>query len=310
MKKFKELTLNMESVMTVLVQEIEERETSSGKKYCRITISDGSETVIANMWNTEKAQISKFTGILAKTVIVAKTYQGAATYQIDRLAEADPNARIEDYILSVPMRSDDMYREILDMLKKEEKGEKSVIRIAIELYEENQAALLSWAAAKSIHHNCYGGLLYHVYRMMKAVLALGKVYDFDMETLLAAAALHDIGKLKELRTSLLGVADYTVEGSLMGHTLLGLEMITKIAEDFEIPQEKLLPLKHAIAAHHGKLEYGAITLPATREALLLHQIDMIDSQMYQCEEVEKKTEPGKISEKVFGLGNVGLYIPE
>ncbi|MFR3808616.1 MAG: hypothetical protein ACLTX3_06620 [Lachnospiraceae bacterium] len=66
-------------------------------------------------------------------------------------------------------------------------------------------------------------------------------------------------------------------------------------------QEKIRLLKHCIASHHGKLEYGAVTMPATKEAMLLHEIDMIDSRMYQYEQVEKELKPGEMSERIFGL---------
>ncbi|WP_368272884.1 HD domain-containing protein, partial [Fusicatenibacter saccharivorans] len=125
----------------------------------------------------------------------------------------------------------------------------------------------------------------------------------------SAVILHDIGKLQELDTDATGVAEYTVDGNLFGHTLLAIEMIDrKNFENPTYPAEKIRLLKHCIAAHHGQLEYGAITMPAVREAMLLHEIDVIDASMYQYEQAEKTLNPGEMSDRIFGLG-VKVYKP-
>ena len=67
-------------------------------------------------------------------------------------------------------------------------------------------------------------------------------------------------------------------------------------------------LKHMIASHHGKLEYGAITVPSIPEAMILHELDMIDSRIYQFEQVRKDLEPGSMSDKIFGL-DTRVYRP-
>ena len=170
------------------------------------------------------------------------------------------------------------------------------------IYEENKTKLLYWSAAKSVHHNCYGGLLYHTLRMMRSAFTLTKVYTtINKDVLFAAVALHDIGKITELETDELGVADYTVDGTLFGHALLGIEMINAKASGYN--PELIRLLKHCLAAHHGQLDWGAVTIPAIPEAMMLHQIDMIDSRMYQFEKaIEEITEPGQLGDKVFGLG--------
>ena len=142
--------------------------------------------------------------------------------------------------------------------------------------------------------------------MLKTGVIFSRVYSFNKEILYTAIILHDMGKLQELETDSIGAADYTVDGILFGHTMLAIEWIDQMAAEatasgLPYDQEKIRLLKHCIASHHGKLEYGAVTMPATKEAMLLHEIDMIDSRMYQYEQVEKELKPGEMSEHIFGL---------
>ncbi len=76
----------------------------------------------------------------------------------------------------------------------------------------------------------------------------------------------------------------------------------------DLPEERVMLLKHMIASHHGKLEYGAITVPSIPEAMILHELDMIDSRIYQFEQVRKDLEPGSMSDKIFGL-DTRVYRP-
>lgn len=96
-------------------------------------------------------------------------------------------------------------------------------------------------------------------RMLKTAVILSRVYRFDKELLYSAVILHDIGKLQELDTDATGVAEYTVDGNLFGHTLLAIEMIDrKSFENPTYPAEKIRLLKHCIVAHHGQLEFSVI----------------------------------------------------
>ena len=90
--------------------------------------------------------------------------------------------------------------------------------------------------------------------MVRSAVMLSRVYPVDRELLLAGTALHDIGKLSELETDNLGVADYSVDGNLFGHSLIGCEMVTKAASKNIYDEEKVRLLKHMIASHHGTLE--------------------------------------------------------
>lgn len=258
--KFKEISLDTATWTVAFLGAIEERETKSKKPFCTFHLLDGAIAITANLWNTEKKDIYK---VQEKSVISVqlykKLYNGVETYEVKEYQAAPDDAKLEDYLLTAPIPSQDMMDEIKSILSKEI-SETELYPLVMEILDENADKLLYWAAAKTIHHNCYGGLLYHMLRMLKTAVILSRVYRFDKELLYSAVILHDIGKLQELDTDATGVAEYTVDGNLFGHTLLAIEMIDrKNFENPTYPAEKIRLLKHCIAAHHGQLEYGAIT---------------------------------------------------
>lgn len=132
------------------------------------------------------------------------------------------------------------------------------------------------------------------------------------EILVASSALHDIGKLNELAATPLGNAEYSIEGSLSGHITAGVLMVEK-----EVKKEKMAGeirntirlIEHGIAAHQGKIEYGAAIVPATSEAMLLHLMDLLDSRMNMFSRILDQMEPGtKDDSKKRYLGNI-VYKP-
>ena len=167
-----------------------------------------------------------------------------------------------------------------------------------------------------MHHNIYGGRAYHTYRMIKSAYDVCEVYSLlDRELLVCGTALHDIGKLLEMKTSDTGVATYTDMGNLFGHPLLGIEMIDRevwrqnqAAGGRSYNSEQVAMLKHMLASHHGQPEWGAIRSPSTPEAMILHELDMIDSRMYMYEENFKDLDAGTSSEPVFGIAGDGKTV--
>lgn len=306
--KIKDLELNKKTPTVVLFQSAEEAETKSGRPYCRLTLSDGESTITANLWDTEKAELKVQEKTLISAELYPKMYQEAVTYELYRYGNAPAEARIEDYIIHAPFPGEEMYKDILGLVEKECSGSE-LVTVVKTIYEENKDKILYWSAAKSIHHNMYAGLLYHTFRMVRSGVMLSRVYtSLKKDVLLAGIALHDIGKLLELETDSMGTAEYSVDGSLFTHAYLGMRMIEETGKRLGTNPELIRQVMHVIASHHGQLDWGAISVPATPEAAVVHYIDMIDSRVEQFEQVYKDLEPGKMSSRVFGLGTC-VYKP-
>ncbi len=321
---FKDMEMNGVYETKVIVNTITEKNTAGGKPMLRLMISDGTDSVSAVMFDTTKKNLTD-TGIAdgmpAETKIHIDPF-GGRSYQIQYLRPTtlddsekaalvrkppiDPKSLFVNVIRKIKSSSGRDY----DLKSAEIKDDDfSLTALAIRLLMKDYEAFYSSSAAKSMHHNLYGGLVYHTSRMVDAAFAICEVYPMlDRELLVCGTAIHDLGKIKELKTADTGAASYTTEGSLLGHALLGIEMIDEEVRERDAAngrqtydREDVMCLKHMIASHHGKLEWEAIKLPAMPEAMVLHELDMIDSRIYIYEETFSKTEPGTLSEPVFGI---------
>jgi 3'-5' exoribonuclease len=181
--------------------------------------------------------------------------------------------------------------------------------LCLSFYEGEKERLMYWPAAMSNHHAEYAGLLYHVKRMMMMGERACEVYtNLNKDLLLAGVALHDIEKLNELDSDENGVVpEYTLEGKMLGHLVMGVHTIGDRCAELGISEEKCLLLQHMSLSHHYEPDFGSPKKPLFPEAEMLHYLDMIDAKMFDMQEVLEKTEPGKFSERVWTLDNRTLY---
>ena len=143
------------------------------------------------------------------------------------------------------------------------------------------------SAAKSVHHGFVGGLLEHTVSVMKLCEYYSRQYPaLNRDLLLTAAMFHDIGKTKEL--SAFPENDYTDEGQLIGHIMIGAQMVQERIRTIPgFPQKLETELIHCILAHHGELEYGSPKKPALIEALALNLADNTDAKLETMTEILK-----------------------
>jgi 3'-5' exoribonuclease len=133
-------------------------------------------------------------------------------------------------------------------------------------------------AAKSIHHACLGGLIEHVLSVCALCrMTAAHYHGVDVDLLLAAAILHDIGKIEELAYE--RSFSYTTAGQLVGHIVMGVQLVGETIRGIpEFPPKLQLLLEHMILSHHGSLEFGSPKVPLFPEALLFHHLDNLDSK--------------------------------
>jgi 3'-5' exoribonuclease len=190
-------------------------------------------------------------------------------------------------------------------------------RLVLMILEENLALFQKMPAAQNFHHSYTCGLLEHVWSMTRIASFLAdhysKYYDelnppLNRGVIIAATILHDIGKLRELEYHPVE-AKYTTEGRLIGHILMGRDIVREAASRIDgFQKELLLLLEHAILAHHGKLEFGSPVQPLTLEALIVSYIDDLDSKlnMVARKSMESQTED-PFTERIFALDNRRFY---
>lgn len=298
----------------LLVSEIIEKTTKTGQPFCTFALQDGMTQVNANLFSgaapsTMEAN-KQYLKSICEVSLEVSLYNGATSYQIKKIAKAaEGTYNLGDFIKKAPKDGDVMFNKIIEVLNT---CTSPIKNIAINLYNQNKEKLLYWSAAKTMHHNYYAGLLYHTFRMLShATVAVSIYKNLNRDLLVTGVVLHDIGKLKELETDTMGITEYTVDGNLFGHLLIGIEMINE--EVAKNPQayneEEVRLLKHMIASHHQRQEYGAVKVPSTMEAVALAYIDDMDAKMEMCDSLLQNMKPGECMDKNdLGLGTK-LYKP-
>jgi 3'-5' exoribonuclease len=141
-------------------------------------------------------------------------------------------------------------------------------------------------AGVKAHHAYRGGLVEHLTTLSRMAVRVSEVYPhLDRDLLLCGVLWHDLGKLRELSCE--GGFTYTDEGQLLGHLVIGVEMLTEKVRVVEqqtrepFPSELLWRLKHLIVSHHGTYEFGSPRLPMTPEGIALHLIDNLDAKVHE-----------------------------
>jgi len=191
-----------------------------------------------------------------------------------------------DYMPISRYNIDTMYQELLSYVHHIE--EPYLKALAVSFFMEDKSFIKSFkghSAAKSVHHGFVGGLLEHTLSVVKLCDFFSSRYPIINKDLLITAALfHDIGKTKEL--SVFPENDYTDEGQLIGHIIIGATMLhDRIKEIIGFPEVLETELKHCILSHHGELEYGSPKKPALVEAMALNLADNTDAKMETMTEI-------------------------
>lgn len=270
--------------------------TKNGKPYDTVVLQDKTGTVDAKIWDPNSAGIDDFDTLDYIEVYGDVTsFQGAMQINVKRVrlcreGEYDP----ANYL---PVSKKDiaaMYKELLGYIGS---MQNTYLKKLMETFfvedEDFIKAFRKSSAAKSVHHGFVGGLLEHTLSVVKMCDYFCHTYPLlKRDLLLAAAMCHDIGKTREL--SLFPQNDYTDDGQLLGHIVMGAEMIGNKARTIDgFPPALEAQLKHCILAHHGEYEYGSPKKPAIMEALALNLADNADAKMETFTEIlEGTTETG------------------
>jgi 3'-5' exoribonuclease len=187
----------------------------------------------------------------------------------------------------IPSLEQDRIQELLDILQQEinELKNEQLQHLLHAFFDDPEfvEAFSRSPSAMTHHHNYVGGNLEHTIGVIRLCKNICEMYQgIDRELVIAGAILHDVGKLKEYKTT--ASIDKTAEGNFIGHIVVGdrwvrqtIEQLRQQGESFDENLE--MYLSHLILSHHGKYEYGSPRMPKIVEACVLHQADMMDSQV-------------------------------
>ena len=266
--------------------------TKSGKTYLSLVLQDKTGTVDAKVWelnndiqNFEEKDIIKIDGI---SLIYQDTMQ-LKIQKIRKSSEGEYNP--SDFIPTTDKDVNYLYDTILDFISSINNTYIKTLLQNIFIKDEYVLKhIKTHSAAKSLHHSYMGGLIEHLVYVTSICDFLSSKYKFvNRDILISGALLHDLGKLYELTD--FPDNDYTDEGELLGHIVIGVEIISKEASKISgFPIETLNLIKHCIVSHHGELEFGSPQKPKTIEAMLLHSADSTDSKVKMFEEFLGKSD--------------------
>ncbi len=263
-------------------------ETRNGKPYDNLILQDKTGTLDGKVWDPNSGGIADydekdFIEVFGDVI----TYNNNLQLNIRQIRKAQEGEYVPaDYMPTTEKSTAGMYEELLGYVKK---IGNPYLRQAVEYYFVKDEAFIrkfkTHSAAKSVHHGFSGGLLEHTLSVVKFCEYMAGAYPILNQDLLYAAAIcHDIGKTKEL--SPFPDNDYTDDGQLLGHIVIGVEMISDAVRSIpDFPERLASELKHCIVAHHGELEYGSPKKPALAEALALNFADCTDARMQTLTEI-------------------------
>jgi 3'-5' exoribonuclease len=278
----------------------------NGKPYMNLVFTDKSGELEARLWE----DVVQYTGQAVAGAYVhvegrCQNYQGRNQIVINRMQilredQIDP----KDYVIESKLNPETLYQQLLGYVESMQDPyykalAESVLRDDADIVDRIKRA----PAAKTVHHAYKTGLLEHVVSIVGILDSLAKHYGkcVDRDLLFLGGFFHDIAKVWELSYD--RVTEYTTEGKLIGHLVMGVELVDRKIRELEaqpgrlpgaFPQDKKLLVKHVILAHHGQLEYGSPKRPKCLEALIVHYIDDLDSKVnsIRCF-IEQDQTPGR-----------------
>ena len=295
------------------------KNTKTGNEYLQVELSDSSARISCNLWNSDDFHSlfdSLEEGGFVRADLNASTYNGTMQGTLNSISHANPT--VEEMEGLVPRIKEDPALLHADLLHRAENIQDEVCRnISLTILNDFRKWLLVWPAAKSMHHHEIGGLILHMHEMADYAEAIHQVTPcFDMDYVLTGIIAHDIGKIREYTAGKTGLlTDTSTAGRLLAHPYIGAAYVGKLCERFHASKEQSEILQHLVLSHHGDLEKGAVTVPQTTEALILHIVDEASASIRLYSEVSGKTAPGTWSDNTFGIpDNYGgtrgkLYVP-
>jgi len=262
--------------------------TKNGKAYDNLTLQDKTGMIDAKIWDPNSQGIDDF-DVMDYVEVTGEvtSFNGALQLNVKRIRRVrEGEYNPADYVPTTNKDIEQMYAELMSYAAKI--SNPYMKKLADSFFKEDADFIRRFknhSAAKTVHHGFVGGLLEHTLGVTRICVDFTKYYPLlQYDLLIPAAMFHDIGKIWEI--SSFPENDYTDDGQLLGHIVIGYELLGKrIRTISNFPKKMESELKHCILAHHGELEYGSPKKPALMEAMALNIADIADDRMEMMTEL-------------------------
>jgi len=276
-----------------LVREKTSSVTKTGNPYLKVRLGDRSGEIEGRIWSsaetfTEFFQRDDFVRIKGKAVF----FQDRLQVNISHIGRVeDEGITLSDFF---PTTEKDVAQMCDSLIQISQEVKNPHLRNLLNLFWNDQPFLDGFRkapASKQIHHAYIGGLMEHTLSLAQLVKSNACHYEgLNTDLLMTGALLHDIGKVYEL--SYRRTFDYSDEGRLLGHILIGIEKLEeKIRQLIDFPKDLSVLLKHLLLSHHGQYIYGSPKKPMTLEAVMLHHLDDMDAKVSGLQDFLKTKVP-------------------
>lgn len=291
----------------LLVRSAEVRQGKAGS-YVDMNLADRTGEVNCKIWDANAKAPAQ--GTVVKVRGRTTEYNGRLQMKIERIRPMTEEDQVDMKLLTpcAPETPENMLQQINDTVAA--MSSEVLKKLTAEMLTRFHEKLMYYPAAQRIHHAELGGLLHHTTGMLNTAKALMKVYPFlNSDLLYAGVILHDICKTEEMDSDRLGIVrDYSTEGLLLGHLVMGVYRIQEVANDLHLQGEEILLLQHMLLSHHGQPDFGSPRMPMFAEAEVLHWIDLLDARMNEMQAAVSKVAPGAFTDKIWSLDR-RLYRP-
>ena len=291
-----EMVPGQEADLFVLMTAKEELTTRDGKPYFKVGFRDARREVSFPIWDNSPWAVDcrkDWTpGVFYKLRAVYRETSYGPQLEIRKIretVESDAADGFDPAMCLAQTRFDPeaMFHELAQLAERHVE-DAAVRRLVLSILNGNRDKLLRCPAARRHHHAFCGGLLEHTLSVARTAVFLADKYadyypdmtpPLDKDLVVAGAILHDLGKVRELDPQPTGTV-YTPEGELIGHIVMGRDMVREAAAHAEIDADTLLRLEHLILSHQRLPEWGSPKPPMTPEALLVHYADDVDAKYH------------------------------
>lgn len=277
-----------------------------GGNFFSLELGNRTGEIRAKYWGGGKSDVQKVhdelkVGDIVKVKGRVDKYRGNAEIALNPDKEhfvkpTEPGEyNVREFLPQIEKNPEHLFSDISRKIRKMEND--YLRKICMKFYGDKEIApqLKELPAAKSYHHNRIGGYIEHIHETMELAETFCKQHDrINREQLLTGVFLHDIGKINEYEYK--AAIDFTDDGRLLGHIPMGDHMVTEAIQEIDgFPKKLARKIRHMILSHHGQKEWGSAVEPRTKEAIILHELEYLDSKVSKVIGTFRKHEGSKES---------------